>query len=63
MHFGFSFSRDRAPAGSLSAAAVDVYGGRIGIRQSLGTAGAGMVPLVAQRQTTFAAEAAWASGP
>ena len=62
MHFGFSFSRDHATAESLSAAAVDVYGGRIGIRKSLGTAGAGMAA-GSSTQTTFAAEAAWALGP
>jgi phosphate-selective porin OprO/OprP len=61
VHFGFSFSRDHATAESLSAGAVDVYGGRVGIRKSLGTAGTGMAS-GSSTQMTFAAEAAYAIG-
>ena len=63
MHLGFAFSRDHATAESLSAGAVDIYGGRQGIRKSLGTAGVGMSSPGNATQTTFAAEAAYAMGP
>jgi phosphate-selective porin OprO/OprP len=63
MHFAFAFSRDHATAESLAAGAVDVYGGRMGVHKSLGTAGAGIGPLGHSTQTTFAGEAAYAMGP
>ena len=63
MHLGFAFSRDHATAESLSAGTVDIYGGRQGIRKSLGTAGVGMGAPGNATQTTFAAEAAYAMGP
>jgi phosphate-selective porin OprO and OprP len=63
MHFAFAFSRDHATAESLTAGAVDVYGGRMGVHKSLGTAGAGMGPSGQATQTTFAGEAAYAMGP
>jgi phosphate-selective porin OprO and OprP len=64
MHFGFAFSRDQANAESLSASAVDIYGGRQGIRKSLGTAGSGGMGSPSNAtQMTFAAEAAYAMGP
>ena len=63
MHFAFTFSRDHSTVESLSAGAVDVYGGRLGVHKSLGTAGAGMGPSGHATQTTFAGEAAYAMGP
>ena len=64
MHFGFAFSRDQANAESLSASVVDIYGGREGIRKSLGIAGSsGMGSPSNATQMTFAGEAAYAMGP
>jgi phosphate-selective porin OprO/OprP len=63
MHFAFAFSRDHATAESLTAGAVDVYGGRLGVRKSLGTAGEAVGPSGSATQMTFAAEAAYAMGP
>lgn len=63
LHFGFSYSVDDSGSGSLPAKVVDVYGGRRGISQSLGIAGASAVPSGGSSQSTFAAEAAYSLGP
>ena len=63
LHFGFSYSVDDPGSGSLPAKVVDIYGGRRGISQSLGIAGASAVPSGGNSQSTFAAEAAYALGP
>lgn len=63
LHLGLSASRDTANKDSLAAKSVDVYGGRFGISQSLGTAGANPGAPSHNSQSTFAAEAAYAIGP
>ncbi len=63
LHLGLSASRDTANKDSLSARIVDVYGGRQGISQSLGTAGASLGAPNHNSQSTFAAEAAYSAGP
>ncbi len=63
LHLGFSLSRDTANNGSLSARIVDVYGGRQGISQSLGIAGAAIGAPNSNSQSTFSAEAAYSIGP
>jgi phosphate-selective porin OprO/OprP len=62
-HLGLSISRDTANRDSLSAKVTDVYGGRQGISQSLGMAGASSGAPDHNSQSTFAAEAAYAAGP
>jgi phosphate-selective porin OprO/OprP len=63
LHLGFSLSRDTANTNSLSASIVDIYGGRLGISQSLGIAGAAFGAPHSSSQSTFSAEAAYAIGP
>lgn len=63
LHLGFSISRDTANKDSLPASIVDVYGGRQGIHQSLGVAGAGFGAPRSNSQSTFSAEAAYSIGP
>lgn len=63
VHLGFSISRDSTNRDSLSARVTDVYGGRQGINQSLGIAGASPGAPAHNSQSTFAAEAAYATGP
>lgn len=63
VHLGFSISRDTANRDSLSARVTDVYGGRQGISQSLGIAGASPGAPNHNSQSTFSAEAAYATGP
>ena len=63
LHLGLSASRDTANKDSLAARAADVYGGRLGISQSLGVAGASPGSPNHNSQSTFAAEAAYAIGP
>ncbi|MBA3755774.1 MAG: porin [Nitrosomonas sp.] len=63
LHLGFSISRDTANKDSLSARIVDVYGGRQGVTQTLGVAGAGFGAPHSNSQSTFSAEAAYAIGP
>lgn len=63
LHLGFSISRDTSNKDSLSARIVDIYGGREGISQSLGVAGAGFGAPHSNSQSTFSAEAAYAIGP
>lgn len=63
LHLGFSISRDTTHRNSLSARIVDIYGGRQGITQSLGLAGAGFDAPHSNSQSTFSAEAAYAIGP
>ncbi|MDP1548654.1 MAG: porin [Nitrosomonas sp.] len=62
LHLGFSVSRDTSNKNSLSARIVDVYGGREGISQSLGLAGAGFGAPHSNSQSTFSAEAAYSIG-
>lgn len=62
LHLGLSISRDTANKDSLAARIVDVYGGRQGVGQSLGAAGAGFGAPGSNSQSTFAAEAAYAIG-
>ncbi|MBL8497845.1 porin [Nitrosomonas sp. JL21] len=59
LHLGLSLSRDTANKDSISAKAVDVYGGRQGISQSLGTAGAASG---SPNQSTISAELAYSIG-
>lgn len=59
LHLGFSVSRDTSNKNSLSARIVDVYGGREGISQSLGLAGAGFGAPHSNSQSTISAEAAY----
>lgn len=63
LHLGFSISRDTANKDSLSARIVDIYGGRQGVSQSLGVAGASFGAPHSNSQSTFSAEAAYAIGP
>lgn len=63
LHLGFSVSRDTTHKNSLPARIVDVYGGRQGINQTLGVAGAGNGAPNSNSQSTFSAEAAYSSGP
>ncbi|WP_258364457.1 OprO/OprP family phosphate-selective porin [Nitrosomonas sp. Nm84] len=63
LHLGFSISRDTSNKDSLPARIVDVYGGRLGVTQSLGVAGAGFGAPHSNSQSTFSAEAAYAIGP
>lgn len=63
LHLGLSASRDTANRDSLPAKIADVYGGRLGISQSLGTAGASLGAPGHNSQSTFSAEAAYAIGP
>ena len=63
LHLGFSVSRDTANNASLPAGTVDVYGGRQGISQSLGIAGAAFGAPHSNSQSTFSAEAAYSIGP
>ncbi len=63
LHLGFSMSRDTTNKNSLSARIVDIYGGRQGISQSLGVAGAGLGAPHSNSQSTFSAEAAYSIGP
>lgn len=63
LHLGFSISRDTSNKHSLPTRIVDVYGGRLGITQSLGVAGAGLGAPRHNSQSTFSAEAAYAIGP
>ncbi|MBX3616549.1 MAG: porin [Nitrosomonas sp.] len=63
IHLGFSISRDTANRNSLSAKITDIYGGRLGINQSLGVAGASPGAPDHNSQSTFAAETAYAIGP
>lgn len=60
LHLGFSLSRDTANKDSLPAKIVDIYGGREGISQSLGVAGANPGTPNSNSQSTFSAEAAYA---
>ena len=62
LHLGLSLSRDTANKNSISAHIVDVYGGRQGISQSLGTAGVGAVSSHSNSQSTFSAEIAYSIG-
>ncbi|WP_242447110.1 OprO/OprP family phosphate-selective porin [Nitrosomonas supralitoralis] len=62
LHLGFSASRDTANKDSLAAGAVDVYGGRQGIHQSLGVAGTSVDSPSHNSQSTFAAETAYTLG-
>lgn len=62
-HLGLSISRDTANRDSLPAKIADVYGGRQGIGQSLGIAGASPGAPDHNSQSTFTAEAAYAAGP
>ena len=62
LHLGFSVSRDTSNKNSLSARIVDVYGGREGISQSLGLAGAAFGAPHSNSQSTFSAEAAYSIG-
>jgi len=63
LHFGLSYSRDTPTDQSLTAKAVDVYGGRRGFTQSYGVAGAAMGPSGNRSQSTLSLEAAYALGP
>ncbi len=65
LHLGLSASQDIATKDSLSAGAVDVYGGRQGITQSLGVAGASTSLNAPSHnsQSTIAAETAYSVGP
>jgi len=63
LHLGFSLSRDTANNNSLPAGIVDVYGGRQGVNQSLGIAGAAFGAPHSNSQSTFSAEAAYSIGP
>ncbi|MBV6448672.1 MAG: Porin P [Nitrosomonas sp.] len=63
LHLGLSASRDTANKDSLAAKSVDVYGGRFGVNQLLGVAGASPGSPSHNSQSTFAAEAAYAIGP
>lgn len=62
LHLGFSISRDTSNKNSLPAEIVDIYGGRRGIGQSLGIAGAGIGAPNSNSQSTFSAEAAYSMG-
>lgn len=61
-HLGLSISRDTANQNSLTAEIVDIYGGRQGISQSLGSAGVSPFAPNHNSQSTFAAEIAYAMG-
>lgn len=63
LHLGFSVSRDTTSKDSLPAKAVDIYGGRQGISQSLGDAGISFGAPNSNSQSTLSAEAAYANGP
>lgn len=63
LHLGLSASQDMATKDSLPARAVDVYGGRQGITQSLGVAGTSFgAPSSHNSQSTIAAETAYSIG-
>jgi len=59
LHLGLSLSRDMANRDSIPAKIVDVYGGRQGISQSLGAAGASGSASGSHNQSTIAAELAY----
>lgn len=63
LHFGLSYSIDTPTAGSLTAKAVDVYGGRNGFIQSYGVAGAATGSSGNRSESTLSLEAAYALGP
>ena len=62
LHLGLSLSRDTANKNSISAHIVDVYGGRRGISQSLGTAGSSEATSGSSSQSTISAELAYSIG-
>lgn len=59
LHLGLSLSRDTTDKHSISAKIVDVYGGRQGISQHLGTAGAGDASSGSPSQSTISTELAY----
>lgn len=61
-HLGLSISQDIANRDSLAIRTVDIYGGRQGISQLLGAAGASFDAPIHNSQSTFAAEFAYAIG-
>ncbi|WP_292920479.1 porin [Nitrosomonas sp.] len=63
LHLGLSASQDIASKDSLLVQAVDVYGGRQGITQSLGVAGTSLGTPSHNSQSTIAAETAYSVGP
>lgn len=62
LHLGFSVSRDTSNKNSLSAGIVDIYGGRQGVSQSLGVAGASFGAPNSNNQSTLSAETAYSIG-
>lgn len=62
LHLGLSLSRDTPNKDSIAAQIVDIYGGRQGISQSLGTAGASAAATDHPSQSTISAELAYSIG-